>query len=126
MKIILTESQHKKLVEGIFISDEEKNNRLKQSIELSKDFKNPRQFKLAHPKLYYFLRGQNLIDVVFPDRKKYKPDGYWTIDTIGQEAMKYDSRTEFEQKNQWAYIKAKELGIMDALFPNRKTNRDFY
>jgi hypothetical protein len=37
--------------------------------------------------------------------------------------MKYDSRSEFEVKNQWAYIKAKELGILDALFPNIKLGR---
>ena len=126
MKIIISESQHNKLMEGIFISDEEKNNRLKKSIELSKDFKNPRQFALSYPKLWNFLRTQNLVDVIFPERQKYKPDGYWTIDTIGPEAMKYNSRSEFEQKNQWAYVKAKELGILDALFPIRKNKRDFY
>jgi hypothetical protein len=124
MKIIITENQHKTLIEGIMLSDEEKKERLEKSIELSKNYKNPRQFALDHPKYWSFLRTQKLVDVVFPKRKTYKPDGYWTIDTIGQESMKYNSRSEFERGNQWAYETARKLGILDALYP--KMTREKY
>lgn len=123
MKIIVTESQYRKLTEAMPLPDEEKQNRLNKSIELAKSFKRPRQFALEYPQLWNFLRGEKLIDVAFPNRQKYKPDGYWTIDTIGQESTKYGSRSEFERKNQWAYIKANELGILDALFPEIKKGR---
>jgi hypothetical protein len=124
MKIIITESQRSNLIEGIFLSDEIKKERLEKSIELAKNYKNPRQFALENPKLWYFLRQQKLIDVVFPNRQTYKPDHYWTIDTIGQESTKYNSRSEFERGNQWAYEKARRLGILDALFPMRKKMYD--
>jgi len=123
MKILISENQYINLVEGIFISDDEKKNRLNRSIELAKKYERPRQFALEHPQLWNFLRGNNLIDVVFPNRQKYKPDHYWTIDTIGQESTKYGSRSEFERKNQWAYHKARTLGILDALFPDTNLGR---
>jgi hypothetical protein len=124
MKFVISETQRNNLIEGIFLSDEEKKQRLEKSIKLSKDYSRPRQFALEHPKLWAWLRAQNLVDVVFPNRQKYRPDGYWTIDTIGQESTKYNSRSEFERGNQWAYEKARKLGILDALFPTRKTTYD--
>jgi hypothetical protein len=36
--------------------------------------------------------------------------------------LKYNSRSEFREKNQWAYEKARKLGILDALYP-KLTNR---
>jgi hypothetical protein len=122
MKIIITESQRSNLIEGVFLSDEIKKERLEKSIELAKNYKNPRQFALENPSLWYFLRKQKLVDVVFPIRKLYKDDNYWTSDNIGQESLKYNSRSEFREKNQWAYEKARKLGILDALYP-KQTNR---
>lgn len=124
MKIVISETQRNNLIEGIFLSDEEKKQRLETSIELAKNYSRPRQFALEHPKLWSWLRKENLVDVVFPNRQKYRPDGYWTIDTIGQESTKYNSRSEFERENQWAYEKARRLGVLDALFPMRKTTYD--
>ena len=116
MKIIITENQHKTLIEGIIVSNEERKERLEKSIELAKNYKNPRQFALDYPKYWNFLRINNLVDTVFPSRKKDKPDGYWTIDNIGRESMKYDSRSDFKVGNQWAYEKAREMDILDALY----------
>jgi hypothetical protein len=122
MKIIITESQRNNLMEGVSLSDEIKKERLEKSIELSKNYKNPRQFALENPTLWGFLRKYKLVNIVFPNRQTYKPDHYWTIDNIGKESLKYNSRSEFYRKNQWAYEKARELGILDALYPKR-TNR---
>jgi hypothetical protein len=63
-----------------------------------------------------------LVDIVFPNRKLQKADHYWNIDNIGKESLKYNSRSEFREKNQWAYEKARKLGILDALYP-KLTNR---
>lgn len=87
---------------------------------LAKNIKNPRQLHLKNNNLYYVLRAQNLIDQVFPERKKYHPDGYWNFDTVTKEAEKYSSRSEFEKKNQVAYNKAREMGILKDLFPQIK------
>ncbi len=76
MKIVISETQRNNLIEGIFLSDEEKKQRLEKSIELAKNYSRPRQFALEHPKLWTWLRSQNLVDIVFPNRQKYKPDGY--------------------------------------------------
>jgi hypothetical protein len=121
MKYIISENQYLNLIEGIFLSDDEKKNRLEISMELAKKYKNPRQFALENKRLWNFIRTENLVDVVFPNTLKKKPEGYWTIDKIGQESMKYNTRMEFHDGNQVAYEKARSLGILDALFPY--TNR---
>jgi hypothetical protein len=127
MKIIITESQRNNLIEGkIALSDEIKKERLEKSIELAKNYKNPRQFALENPTLWGFLRKQKLIDVVFPNRKLQKADHYWNIDNIGKESLNYNSRSEFREKNQWAYEKARKLGILDALYPNRKNKKEYF
>jgi hypothetical protein len=51
MNIIITESQRSNLIEGVFLSDEIKKERLEKSIELAKNYKNPRQFALENPEL---------------------------------------------------------------------------
>lgn len=42
-----------------------------------------------------------------------KPDGYWTIERLHAEALKYESRQEFQQKNGAAYKAAGQLKIRD-------------
>ena len=120
MKIIITEEQLNGIInEGVKLSPEEIEKRLKLAKKLAVKYPNPRQFALKHKPLYYFLRGQGLMDTVFPKRKLYKPDGYWTPETIGQEASKYDSKSDFYNNNQVAYNRAVEFGILNDLFPFR-------
>ena len=124
MKIIITEDQLKSIIsEGRGgrepLPQKEVNKRLKKAKALAVKFPNPRQFALKYPNLWNFLRGQGLISDAFPNRKIYKPAGYWTPETISQEATKYNTKTEFGDKNQVAYNKAVELGIINDLFPYR-------
>jgi hypothetical protein len=125
MKIILTESQLKTIVNEK-LSDGQKKNALERAKKLAPNFSSVHQFTLKYPKLYSYLRVNDLIDVVFPERKKYYPDGYWTPETVGQEAQNYSSRKEFLKQNPMAHKKAFEFGMMDSLFPtlpkgNKKT-----
>lgn len=117
----LTESELIRLVKRIItekaLSDQEKEERIEMISPLVKDFKTPYEFGLKYPKYYSFIRKHNLLDKFFPERKKSKPDDYWNIDTIGQEASKYNSRTEFKSKAQYVYNMALELGLLDAFFP---------
>jgi hypothetical protein len=120
MKIILTESQLKTVINEK-LSDRQKKNALKRAKKLAPKFSSVNQFSLKYPNLYSYLRVHNLLDDAFPERKKYHPEGYWTPETIDQEAKKYSSRSEFNDKNQVACKKANEFGMLDMLFPVRKT-----
>jgi hypothetical protein len=121
-KIMITESQLKNLLnEGKKLNQKEIGVRLSKAKKLAVKFPNPRQFSLKYPNLWNFLRGQNLVDDVFVDRKKYNPDGFWTPEKVGEEAAKYKSSSEFQKNNQVAYRKATEFGILGVLFPIRLT-----
>lgn len=108
------------------LSKDELEKRLTKAKKLAGKYKNPRQFALAHPQLWNTIRSFDKLDDVFPERRKYKPDGYWDAITIADESRKYDGRTEFLRGNQIAYLKALELGIMDDLFPIKKKTREPY
>jgi hypothetical protein len=126
MKIILTEGQLENLMNEysrLPLPQKEVDKRLKKSKSLAVKFTNPRQFSLKYPNLWNFLRKKGLVDVVFPNRKIYRPDGYWTPETIAQEASKYNTKSEFHDNNQVAYLKAIELGIINDLFPHKSDTK---
>ena len=51
-------------------------------------------------------------------KKKQHKWGYWTYENIKNEAIKYDTKTEFFKGNQTAYRAALKLGIIDDFFLN--------
>jgi hypothetical protein len=122
MKIIITEEQLNNIISehgygSKPLPQEEVDKRLLKAKKVAVKFPNPRQFSLKYPNLWNFLRSKGLLDDVFPNRKLYKNDGYWTPETISQEASKYNTKTEFLRSNQVAYKKAVELGILNDLIP---------
>lgn len=117
MKIILTESQLKTIIEGVKLDPEVVKQRFKEYKKIARKYPNPSQLNLDHPKIYAFLRAQGLVDQIFQDRKTYKPDGYWTPENIEKEAKKYSSRSEFYNNNQKAYTKAREYEMLSYLYP---------
>jgi predicted GIY-YIG superfamily endonuclease len=44
-----------------------------------------------------------------------KPNNYWTYENCKQEALKYNTRTEFRKKCSWGYIKAKRNNWLDEI-----------
>jgi len=60
------------------------------------------------------------------DSLRWRIQNYWTIDNIGKESMKYNSRSEFRKYNQWAYENARRLGILDALYPNLNNRNEYF
>jgi hypothetical protein len=124
MKIIISETQLSRLVkEAAPLSPEELDQRIGKAKELAVNYKNPRQFALAHPQLWNTIRAFNKLDDVFPKRRLYNPEGFWTAENIAKESIKYDSRSAFLKGNQVAYNRANELGIMDDLFPEKNKTR---
>lgn len=57
-------------------------------------------------------------DMVWLIKQKQHKNGYWTYERIEQEALKYNTKTEFFKGNQTAYKAALKLGIIDDFFIN--------
>ena len=49
-------------------------------------------------------------------RQKQHKKGYWTYKHIEEEALKYDTKTEFFKGNQTAYRAALKMGVIDDFF----------
>jgi len=67
-------------------------------------------------KLYLLIKNHNLENSAFPRPSK------WTEEKIREEAKKYTKRSEFWKKSEGAYIRAKGLGMLDELFPKKKSD----
>lgn len=100
------------------------NRRLKKAKELAVDFPNPRQFALKYKKLFYFLRSQNLLDDVFPNRQKHGED--LTHDKVKEIASRYTTLRDFQIENGTAYMYANRHNMIDDLFPNNSNNLKLY
>lgn len=51
-------------------------------------------------------------------RQKQHKKGYWTYKHIEEEALKYNTKTEFYNGNQTAYRAALKMGVIDDFFLN--------
>ena len=49
-------------------------------------------------------------------KQKQHKNGYWTYKHIEEEALKYNTKTDFFNGNQTAYRKALQMGIIDDFF----------
>ena len=49
-------------------------------------------------------------------KQKQHKKGYWTYKNIEKEAIKYNTKTEFYEKNQTAYRAALKMGVIDDFF----------
>jgi hypothetical protein len=91
--------------------------RLKKAKELAVNFPNPRQFALKYKKLWYFLRSQNLVDEVFPNRQKYGED--FTREKVKELADKFIAPSDFQKEHPTAYQYALKRNMLNDLFPNK-------
>jgi len=98
--------------------------RLKRAKELAVDFPNPRQFALKYKKLWYFLRSQNLVDEVFPNRKKHGED--FTHEKVKELASKFTTPSDFQKEHQTAYQYAVKHKMINDLFPNNSNGLKLY
>ena len=57
-------------------------------------------------------------DMIWMIKKKQHKWGYWTYKHIEEEAIKYNTKTEFFNGNQTAYRAALKMGIIDDFFLN--------
>ncbi len=91
-------------------------------LKIASAYEDANYFRKIHNKIHTYLRQRNLLDVAFPDRKRYKPKGYWVPDTIREEAKKYRTKTEFTIKSQVAFNHSlKYEGLLDDIFPKKES-----
>jgi len=126
MKIILTETQIELLKDNIIeeakLTPEEIEKRNQRVIKIGKKYKTQREFELKNSSVFSVARKHKLLDIIFPDRKRYRKRGFdWSPNNIVDLAKDYNSRSELYHKDQSGYKKANELGMLDILFPTRKT-----
>lgn len=119
MKIVITESQLKTIVNEMKpLDNKEKKERLIKSLELAKKYPNPRQFAVKHKNLWSFLRGNDLVDVVFPNRKKYNND--YTPETATKLARRYVTVSDFESAHPSAYQFLMRKKLLSSIFPEKE------
>jgi hypothetical protein len=90
-------------------------------LKIASSYEDANEFRKVHNKIHTYLRQRNLLDVAFPNRKRYKPKGYWVPDTIREEAKKYRTKTEFTINSQVAFNHSLNYkGLLDDIFPKKE------
>ncbi len=90
-------------------------------LKIASAYSDANYFRKVHNKIHTYLRQRNLLDVAFPNRKRYKPKGYWTPETIREEAKKYKNRTDFTINSQVAFTHSLRYeGLIDDIFPKKE------
>jgi hypothetical protein len=87
---------------------------LKQETQL---YKTDQEFIKGSPSAYAAAKNLGVIDIVFQNlerkSKKRVPPNFWNLETVTQEALKYDRRVDFMKHSKGAYLKAIENGWLD-------------
>ena len=127
MKLIITEDQLKRVIieneigEGRrTMTPEEIEKRNAKIIKIGKKYPDQNTFMKKNRNVFAMAKTHKLLDIIFPNRKKYRRDFEWTPEAVANIASEYPNKTLFFWGDQIAYQKAKDLGILDNLFPERK------
>lgn len=62
---------------------------------------------------YMFLYRNGLLNDACPHMRSYKKHGYWTKEKCFEEALKYESRSEFQKKSGGAYCFLQKHNLLD-------------
>ena len=146
MKIVITESHLRSLVRGMKgkryqeaepeqeipeivrkgakgYTPEELLQRKMFIIKKGKQYSSPNEFMKKDKKNWAAARTYKLLDVIFPDRKRYNPD----LNPIEVEkiANQYGRVTDFANGHPVAYNYAYRTGMLPGLFPEKKVGTAF-
>jgi hypothetical protein len=89
---------------------------IEEIIKKASKYKSLHELKKRDMKLYLLIKNHNLEKTIFPRASK------WTEEKIREEAKKYSKRSDFFEKSEGAYIRAKGLNMLDELFPKKKSD----
>jgi len=73
------------------------------------------EFRQRYDRAYSTARIENFLDEICSHMPKTKPKGYWTKEKCAEEALKYNSKTEFSQNNSSAFSIAHKRGWIDEI-----------
>jgi hypothetical protein len=126
MKLIITEDQLKRVIVENEMDEVRGRKPLTQDlidkrnaklIKIGKKYANQNDFMNKNYSNFALAKKYKLLDTIFPDRKTYRRGFEWTPEAITDIAKQYSSRQAFIDGDQYAARKAKEMGLLDTLFP---------
>lgn len=83
----------------------------------SRKYDDKPSFKKGNPSAYVAAYKYGYIDeMTWLVKQKQHKKGYWTYDNIEEEAVKYDTKTDFKNGCYAAYRMALKLGVIDDFF----------
>ena len=89
----------------------------KNMINEAKKYKTKEEFQKENLSAFLAAYRYGYIDeMTWLVRQKQHKNGYWTYEHIQDEALKYDTKTEFSKYSNTAYRAALKLGIIDDFF----------
>ena len=95
--------------------------------QVAKKYISRNEFKKHDSCAYNYACRQQIVNAVCSHMSpKYKPDGYWTLETCKNEALKYSSRKELEKGSSSAYSKALKEGWIDEICMHMTPNHKPY
>ncbi|MDX5583481.1 MAG: hypothetical protein QNK20_00930 [Aureibaculum sp.] len=72
--------------------------------DVAKQYKTRTEFSNGHGGAYMWAMTKGLLDEVCSHMEVIKtPAGYWSYELLAEEAVKYNSRSEFKRENEGAY-----------------------
>lgn len=81
--------------------------------EVSSGYTNKSEFIVKEPNIYTVIIKNGWLDAFDHMVRKIKPNGYWTKEVIHKEALKYETRSEFQKYSMAAYVQAVKRGYLN-------------
>ena len=109
-----------------FVSTNKKPRQSKYTIdicrELAKGYETRSQFEKEHSGAFKYLIKNNLVDEIFPPKKRVFKSKY-TYEICEELSKECKTRSEFQEKYSGAYKFLKNNGLLDTLYPKRNCLR---
>jgi predicted GIY-YIG superfamily endonuclease len=87
---------------------------IEKSLETAKTCSNRCELKKKYYQAYFILKNSNLLDVIFGENKRNKPNSL-TKEKCYECALKCQSRGEFQKKYKTSYSKSLKMGWLDEI-----------
>lgn len=84
--------------------------------EESLRYKTKKELEEKAPGAYAYMVRNSLLSELCPHMKSSKPNGYWTKERCTEEMLKCETKKEFREKNQSAYVYASKNNWLNGVF----------
>ena len=94
--------------------------------EIALEFENRKEFEIKYPSVYNSARRNKwLEDICSHMNRLQNPKNFWNVERCKQEALKYESRTQFHRSSGSAYLAARDFGILDNICVHMSKKKSF-